>query len=63
VGEKSANLPINFQIHRVLGSPKKIETCFQDGSAMIPRNVPKLGSKSNRETGAFEFLDTCFKLL
>jgi len=35
VGEKSSNLPINFQIYRVPGSPKKIETCFQDGSSMI----------------------------
>ena len=35
MGEKSANLPITFQIHRALGSPKKIETCFQDGSLMI----------------------------
>ena len=35
MGEKSSNLPINFQIYRVPGSPKKIETCFQDGSSMI----------------------------
>ena len=54
MGEKSANLPINFQIYRVPGSPKKIETCFQDGSSMI---------FTSERAEVFEFLDACFKLL
>ena len=35
MGDKSANLPINFQIYRVPRVPQEIEMCFQDGRSMI----------------------------